>query len=140
VSIDGGEPSQIVNQHAVPGFSVSRDGRTLLFRRAEAGTLGGTTAAICDLPRCGDPKTVTIPHHFTGIQWTPDGRGIAYLDATSTNIWVQPLDGGSPRQLTDFKDGRLTISGFAWSPDGNRLAINRVSGSTDIVLFKGLKR
>ena len=91
------------------------------------------------MPRCGDPKTVTLPHHFTGIRWTPDGRGIAYLDATLSNIWVQPLDGSAPRQLTHFKDNRRTIS-FAWSPDGSRLAINRFTIATDVVLFKGLQR
>jgi serine/threonine protein kinase len=139
VSIDGGEPSEIINEHVVPELSVSRDGRMLLFRRAEAGTLGGTTAVICALPRCAKPKTVTIPHHFTGIRWTPDESGIAYLDATMSNIWIQPLDGSAPRQLTHFKDNRRTIS-FAWSPDGSRLAVNRFMMATDVVLFKGLKR
>jgi Tol biopolymer transport system component len=139
VSIDGGEPREIINEHVVPELSVSRDGRLLLFRKAEAGTLGGTTAVICTLPRCAKPKTVTIPHHFTGIRWTPDESGIAYLDATLSNIWVQPLDGSAPRQLTHFKDNRRTIS-FAWSPDGRRLAVNRFMMATDVVLFKGLKR
>jgi Tol biopolymer transport system component len=140
VSIDGGESTQIVNEHAVPGFSVSQDGQTLLFRRAEAGTLGGSAAVICGLPRCGDPRTVPLPHHSAGIRWTPDGRGIAYLDATLSNVWVQPLDGNPPRQLTDFRDGRLIISTFTWSPDGSRLAVNRLARGTDVVLFNGLQR
>jgi Tol biopolymer transport system component len=122
VSIDGGESTQIVNEHAGPGFSVSQDGQTLLFRRAEAGTLGGSAAVICGLPRCGDPRTVPLPHHSAGIRWTPDGRG------------------NPPRQLTDFRDGRLIISTFTWSPDGSRLAVNRLARGTDVVLFNGLQR
>jgi hypothetical protein len=53
-------------------------------------------------------------------------------------IWVQPLDGKPPHQLTHFTD--RTIGDFAWSRDGKRLAIARVTVANDIVLFKGLKR
>ena len=67
---------------------------------------------------------------------TPDGRGVAY--AETGNLWVQSLDGGPPRQLTRFTDGRPIMS-FAWSRDGKRLAIARTSTTDDIVLIKGLK-
>lgn len=43
-----------------------------------------------------------------------------------------------PRQLTRFTDGR-TIADYAWSHDGQRLAISRLSVSNDIVLFLGLR-
>jgi Tol biopolymer transport system component len=68
--------------------------------------------------------------------WTPDGRGIAY--ARDGNIWVQPLGGGPPRQLTRSADGR-PIGFFAWSRDGTRLAISRSTVTNDIVLLRGLK-
>ena len=73
------------------------------------------------------------------IRWTPEGRGIAYVrQQPQPNLWVQPLDGGSPRQLTEFTDGREILD-FAWSHDGRRLAIARATTATDIVLFKGLQ-
>jgi Tol biopolymer transport system component len=34
-------------------------------------------------------------------RWTPDGRGLAYIDQRHQNVWVQPIDGDPPRQLTD---------------------------------------
>lgn len=41
--------------------------------------------------------------------WTPDGRGIYFVSDRDgvENIWLQPIDGGPPRQITHFKDGRL---------------------------------
>ena len=39
------------------------------------------------------------------VVWMPDNRGLAYLDARSgtVNVWMQPLGGGKPVQLTDSK-------------------------------------
>jgi Tol biopolymer transport system component len=70
----------------------------------------------------------------------PDGRSIAYArsNAPGENIWIQPLDGSAPRQLTLFTDDRFILD-FAWSRDGKRLAIARVTTINDIVLFRGLK-
>jgi Tol biopolymer transport system component len=70
------------------------------------------------------------------VSWPPDGRGVAY--ASDGNLWVQPLSGGAPRQLTHFTDGR-PIRSFAWSRDGQRLAITRSTVTNDIVLFEGLR-
>jgi hypothetical protein len=47
------------------------------------------------------------------------------------------IDGKPPRQLTHFTDGR-PIGTFAWSRDGKRLAIGRLTVTNDIVLFTGL--
>jgi hypothetical protein len=65
---------------------------------------------------------------------------VAYRDAaTQANLWVQPIDGSPPHQLTHFPTDR-TISSFAWSRDGTRLAIARELVTNDIVLFKGFRR
>jgi hypothetical protein len=72
------------------------------------------------------------------LRWTPDGK-IAYVDAAApSNIWVRPLDGRPPYQLTHFTD-RMIVD-FAWSRDAKQLAIARASTTNDIVLFKGLKK
>ena len=42
-----------------------------------------------------------------------------------TNIWEQPLNGGPPRQLTNFPSGRIFDFNFNWSRDGKRLLMAR---------------
>ena len=140
VPLEGGTPTQVVNLFMdSPGADSSRDGQSIVFRSRDE--QNRPTIVVCDLPACANRKNVPLPPNvnaFGRTRWTPDGRGIAYIDATQANIWVQPLD-GKPYQLTHFTGGR-EIGDFAWSRDGKRLAISRVSVTNDIVLFKGLKR
>lgn len=71
------------------------------------------------------------------LRWTPAGRGLTYMEnpvAGASKIWVQPLDGGSPRQLVEFETDRTF--GCDWSPDGKRLACVRGFWATNVVLFK----
>ena len=51
---------------------------------------------------------------------------------------MQPIDGGAPRQLTTFAEGKR-IASFAWSPDGRQLAVARAVTTSDIVLLKGVR-
>lgn len=78
------------------------------------------------------PPTVYID---TELRWTPDGRAITYLDhcGGQANLWIQPLDGGPPKQLTDFKTDQ--IFSFDWSRDG-RLVYSRGLRTNDVVLIK----
>lgn len=71
------------------------------------------------------------------IRWTADGRSVALLDGASMNLIAQPLDGRPAFALTQFTSG--TITDFAWSPDGTRLAIARSMTTNDIVMFKGIR-
>jgi Tol biopolymer transport system component len=69
------------------------------------------------------------------LRFTPEGDGIAYVNVTSEpNVWVQAIDGSTPWQLTRFTDGR-DIYDFAWSHDGERLAVAHGTFRSDIVLF-----
>jgi Tol biopolymer transport system component len=133
VPISGGTPTRIVDDSiGVFGFSdVSPDGRSIVL------ALGGKWT-VCDFPACTVRKPI-VNTSGSRPRWTADGRGIAYIDGlTGTNLWVQLLDGSGPRALTHFTDGR-TIGHYAWSQDGQRLAISRATFSSDIVLFRGLK-
>jgi len=73
------------------------------------------------------------------VRWTPDGRGVAFVRTTSgvSNIWAQRLDGGEPKQLTDFRDQRIV--NFAWSRDGKQLALSRGVVNSDVVLISNFK-
>ena len=39
------------------------------------------------------------------VRWTPDSRHLSYIGTPPdpSNIWLQPVEGSNPRQLTDFK-------------------------------------
>ena len=84
-------------------------------------------------------KLFDVPQTFrANTVWSPDGRAIHFLDnrAGPANIWAQPLDGGAPRQVTDFKtDGVLA---YDWSRDGT-LACARGIETTGVVLIKDFR-
>jgi Tol biopolymer transport system component len=67
------------------------------------------------------------------VRWSADGRGLAFIDGQGgvSNIWLQPLDSGSPRSLTNFPEG--TITTFDWSRDGSKLAWVRTTEVHDVV-------
>lgn len=139
VPIDGGTPTQIVNEFVgFTNFDVSPDGTSIV--SGSTNSQDQPIRVICDLPACTSRRELPAPTPGGGnVRWTPDGRGIAYIGAGTNNIWIQRLDGSPPHQLTRFTDG-LRIGDFAWSRDGRRLAVSRVSISNDIVLFRGLRR
>jgi Tol biopolymer transport system component len=134
-AIEGGDPRQVVDIAAL-NPDVSRDGQSLAFVNPG----GAQGIVVCELPGCRSRRRFTPPGLPVGstIRWTPDGKGVAYVNAEAgPNIWIQPLDGSAPRPFTRFTDGR-TIGSFAWSADGARLAIVRGKTRTDIVLFRGI--
>jgi dipeptidyl aminopeptidase/acylaminoacyl peptidase len=53
--------------------------------------------------------------------WSPDGQSLAFVRTVKgkPQIFVMPLDGGEPYQLTNLKYG---ASGPVWSPDGRQIA------------------
>lgn len=55
-----------------------------------------------------------------GVDWRPDGA-LSYISVRggSAQVWVNPLDGGEPRPVTDLEDG---VDACWWSPDGQWLA------------------
>jgi len=142
VPIEGGTPSQLTDLEAYTP-DVSPDGKSLAF--ASVDEQNRTTIVVCDLPACTAQKRLTPPGLAIGLsvggrlRWTTDSGGIAYVNMQSQpDLWVQPLSGAPPRQLSHFADGRAILD-FAWSRDGKRLAIARAKTTTDIVLFRGLR-
>ena len=94
--------------------------------------------STCDVPDCAVRHVLPAPP--TGPSPMDAGRqGDCVPAGAGVDLWLQPVDGKPPHQLTQFADDRL-IADFAWSRDGKRLAITRSSTTTDIVLFKGLNK
>ena len=77
------------------------------------------------------PVIVDFPPRSIDPQWTVDGRAISYLNNSNDrrNVFLLPLDGGAPREITRFTEGR--ISHQRWSPDGKHLVVVRRSGDAD---------
>jgi len=64
---------------------------------------------------------------------------LTYIDSQDgvSNIWSQPLNGGKPVQVTNFKTGR--IFNFAWSRDGKQLALARGTLTNDVILISDFR-
>lgn len=89
----------------------------------------------------GDPiKTFKVPGTLGRLRWSPDGSALQYLLALggATNLWEQPLKGGSAQQLTSFKAGQ--IYDFSWSRDRKRLLLTRGQTTRDVFLIDDLDR
>ncbi|HEX7771542.1 MAG TPA: hypothetical protein VF435_03920, partial [Pyrinomonadaceae bacterium] len=89
----------------------------------------------------GEPvKTINLPQSVQPLAfgWLPDGKSVAYIDNSSGifNVWSMPLDGGAPKQLTNFKSD--FVNSFSIARDG-RIAAYRVSATRDIVLIKDFR-
>jgi Tol biopolymer transport system component len=75
----------------------------------------------------------------TPLHWSLDGRYLVYVDHSGgiDNLWGQPLDGGAPKQLTKFDEGK--IFAFGWLKDGSVVASRGVLAS-DVVLINDAAR
>lgn len=69
-------------------------------------------------------------------RFTRDGKAVVYpiRENGVDNLWLQPLDGSSGKQITAFNTER--IAEFHWSFDGKQLAMVRGHTDSDVVLFR----
>jgi Tol biopolymer transport system component len=67
--------------------------------------------------------------------WTEDSKSLIVVRDVDqrSNLWLQPIDGAEPRQLTKFDGGM--IQSFAVSPDFKRIAISRGNPSAEAILI-----
>ena len=68
--------------------------------------------------------------------FTPDGRALVYPVRQNgvDNLWQQPLDGGSGRQITNFDSDTIRMAQY--SPDGKTLGVLQVHAESDVVLLR----
>ena len=154
--LDGGpsEPvpgSDVKNMYGYgAGVAISPDGKWLVFNTdiapAENPQAPVSRLALVSL----DPGSQSSPilrqpdpriaggggNGFTNpMAFTPDGKSIAYIvrDQGVDNIFVQPLDGSTGHQITNFTSQQ--IAEFQWSPDGKTIAVARAQNISDVVLL-----
>jgi dipeptidyl aminopeptidase/acylaminoacyl peptidase len=138
----GLDESDVMRLKAVGGVAMSPDGNRVLYAvsawehpNARGDTALGDThdrrSHVFIVPSSGGAsRQLTFGERGESQpSWSPDGKTIAFVAARGTGtgenaprpqIWLLPADGGEARQLTTIKDG---VSGYVWSPDGNKIAI-----------------
>src|SRR5215216_6191770 len=121
VSIDGGTAIQVTDNVATVA-TVSPDGRFIAYTYPESPDPFAPPNRLAVIPFEGGPVIRTFEKPTSGTvstitQWSADGKAILYsLNTTNvSNIWSQPVDGGPPKQITNFND--MLITGFAWTRD-----------------------
>ena len=139
VSIDGGSPVEITGRSSqIP--IISPDGKSIAYFHTDEQAKNQPKLSIMPFEGGEPVKTIDLPRTVQPLAfaWLPDGRAIAYLDNASgiLNVWSQPIDGGAPKQLTNFKS-EFVIS-FAIARDGT-IAAYRFSATRDIVLIKDFR-
>ncbi|HEY0323233.1 MAG TPA: protein kinase [Pyrinomonadaceae bacterium] len=115
---DGKNPTQLTTDPAVdwsPSWFPDND--RVAFESNRQGKKMIWTVSL----KSGREKLLVDPGRDLGWpQVSPDGKLISFnsIESGTTNIWVMPVEGGQPVQLTSEK-----LAGFAcWSPDSKFLA------------------
>jgi serine/threonine protein kinase/dipeptidyl aminopeptidase/acylaminoacyl peptidase len=140
VPIDGGAPQQITDHYtAAAVFSPDGESLACLYRDEQPNSslklaifpfAGGQPTRVFDgLPFTEEVSRIPPP------RWTADGRALTYVvtNGSVSNVWLQPIGGETPRQLTTFKSDR--IFSLEWSPDGKQLLVARGITASDVVLI-----
>jgi dipeptidyl aminopeptidase/acylaminoacyl peptidase len=128
----------IMSLRSLGAVEIAPDGHAVVFSVSAWDRAGGTAGSapvsrshLWVVPAAGGPpRQITFGERGEGRpQWSPDGRTIAFAAARSESgsderaraqIWLLPIEaGGEAQQLTHAQNG---VSGYAWSPDGRRIA------------------
>jgi serine/threonine protein kinase len=156
IRVEGGEPEAVPSSNMPRmyatgvGKAISPDGKIFAFN-AEFTTPEESQSALSKLalldldsnspsaPRLIEPdrRIARSSRGFTNtLAFTPDGKSLAYVirDQGVDNVFVQPLDGQSGHQITNFTSEN--IAQFGWSPDGKTLAVARTNNTSDVVLLR----
>ncbi|HVF30869.1 MAG TPA: winged helix-turn-helix domain-containing protein [Pyrinomonadaceae bacterium] len=133
--VEGGDPTVFKKGFILPTFSP--DGSLLSCVNLETSEL--TILSASDGAEIERYKMRPYSVWNYGIPWTPDGSGLVYIvsEKGTSNLWLQPRDGSSPRSLTNFTSGE--IYRFAYTRDGSKIYIARGYPSQDAILIKNYR-
>ena len=145
VSTDGGEPVELA-KGSVYSPAVSPDGTLVAYGRTDGqGASAKSKFVLQKLEGGASVQEIEVPptYNWISLGWTPDGQGLTYVHNTTgntQNVYMQPLAGGPPLQLTHFDSEPALIQAYAWSRDGKKFAITRARyNDTDVVMFSGFR-
>ena len=151
IPIEGGSSVEIIAKGSLRSPQVSPDGKLLAYFLNDDQTKkpkiaivtfdGGAPVRTLDLPVTSGASLYesgfSLLYHM--FHWSADGQGLIYINTLGgvSNLWRQPLDGSTPKLITDFKSD--LILNFAYSRDGRNLAVARASQVSDAVMINEVK-
>jgi Tol biopolymer transport system component len=143
ISINGADLGRLTEQPTnVP--VVSPDGKWLLCRLRSTNPKPPETplwrTALVPLDHKAAPRYFDVPRSGGPLlEWQSNSKAFLFreIDHGVANIWLQPLDGGAPRQLTHFDRGE--IYAFEQSRDGKSIALSRGDPVSDLVLIRDFR-
>jgi len=105
--IAGGDATQISDDVIRSKFAISPDGNMLAFASHDGPEAGKMKILLIPLNTDEPIRKLGTPPGFipnSQIRWSPDGTAITYKAAfgPNWNLWNLPLNGGSPKQPTQF--------------------------------------
>jgi Tol biopolymer transport system component len=126
VSPEGGEPIRVTDYPAVqPAFSP--DGKLIAYMYFKTATEPKLYVAPAE---GGEPVKIfdVLPVQFFDIDWTPDGKSIAYsaVENGVQKLVSQPLDGGPPQVLLAAKSDAEIFRASAFSVTANNFSCRQV--------------
>jgi Tol biopolymer transport system component len=136
ISKDGGDPIQVISELSFSPI-ISPDGKWLAYL---------SSGKISIAPSEGGPPIKSFDAMGGHYQWAADGRSLTYLcfhcEAPQyrphwPNLWSQPIDGGTPEQLTNFTS--TGVFQYAWSYDGKQVAVATHLLPSDLVLIRDIR-
>ncbi len=138
IPIEGGTPIQLTDKIAF-GHTISPDGKSIAYFTRSPEFNAPLQIEIISIEGGAPIKTFTAPTDTRVLRWSPDSRALNYLQTKNgvTNIWSLPINGGQPKQLTDWKSDH--IFWFEWSGESKILACSRGTFATDLVLIENFK-
>ncbi|HEY4960398.1 MAG TPA: hypothetical protein VII29_06045, partial [Terriglobales bacterium] len=145
VSTDGGPPAELARGQ-VFGPVVSPDGTSVAYSRTDGQGSNAKSKFIVQRLEGGSllhEIELPLAYNALSLGWTPDGHALTYVHNTTgntQNVYMQPLAGGLPVQLTHFDSEPARVVAYAWSRDGKKFAITRARyADSDVVMFTGFR-
>ena len=141
ISVEDGsttDVADVLGDTLFGNVAVSPDGKFLAYPYQQ---YSPPLVALAVIPAVGGPplKTFIVPGFLGRLRYSSDGKALQYLMTRNgaTNLWEQPLRGGSQKQLTQFTSGQ--IFDFSWSADRTRLFLTRGQSTRDVVLIGDIR-
>ncbi|MGA8534843.1 MAG: S9 family peptidase [Candidatus Tumulicola sp.] len=112
----------------IDDVQISPNGTVVLVAFTKANLAKDSWDTEYDAVRLEDGTRTKLPIEAEHPRWSPDGASIAWLktsDKGAAEIVITSATAGNPRAL-DL--GGNAVAGFAWSPDGSRIALTEMAG------------